>query len=182
MHVRLIQANDGLLLKDVTRRSVEDAPYAFGGAQTLAEETARPDSEWCQLAAACAGEVEKWRDRCVGYFVVDGDTVCGKAICYLCDRAPRRAYLTGVWIDSRCRRRGLGRSLVREACAWATAKGADHLKLWVDDPNPAGAEFYRLLGFRATGESRPISSTSDVQQRAFEIALPVDWPAAVNHR
>jgi ribosomal protein S18 acetylase RimI-like enzyme len=172
MHLRVIQANDGQLLKETTLRSVIDAPYAFGGAETLAEVTARGDLEWHQLAAECAGEVAEWRDPCVGYFVVDGEAVCGKALCYLCDRTPGRAYLSGVWIDPAHRRRGMGRTLVREACAWAAGKGADHLKLWVDDPNPAGAEFYRRLGFEATGESRPISRTSDVQERAFRIALP----------
>src|SRR5260221_13177264 len=128
MQLRAIKADDGPLLKEATLRSVEDAPYAFGGMGTLAEERLRPDSQWHQFAAEFAGEVAAWRDRCVGYFIEDGDRVCAKAICYLCDRTPRRAYLSGVWVDSRHRRQGLGRWMVREACRWAVAKRADHLK------------------------------------------------------
>jgi hypothetical protein len=68
MHLRTIKAGDGAILKSVTLRSVVDSPYAFGGVETLEEERKRPDAQWEELAAECGGEVEAWRDRCVGYF------------------------------------------------------------------------------------------------------------------
>ena len=79
MQLRFITADDGLLLKEATLRSVEDAPYAFGGIETLAEERGLPDSHWQQFAAECAGQVAAWRDRCVGYFIEDGNAICAKA-------------------------------------------------------------------------------------------------------
>ena len=66
---------------------------------------------------------------------------------------------------------GLGRELVDAAIAWATARGADHLRLWVDDTNPAAAEFYRALGFVPTGESQPVSESSSDRQSCFERRL-----------
>jgi hypothetical protein len=42
MHLRTIKAGDGAILKAVTIRSVEEAPYAFGGVGTVEEERQRP--------------------------------------------------------------------------------------------------------------------------------------------
>ena len=55
--------------------------------------------------------------------------------------------------------------------AWAAAHGADHLKLWVDDTNPGAAEFYQALGFRPTGENRPLSPGSSDWESSFERPL-----------
>jgi ribosomal protein S18 acetylase RimI-like enzyme len=170
MQLRTIQAGDGALLREVTLRSVEDAPYAFGGVGTLERERQRPGSEWDDLAAECGGDVEAWRDRCVGYLIGDGDFVCAKALAYL-SRDGGVAFMSGVWVDPRHRRRGLGRWLVREACDWARSKAATQLMLWVDETNPGAAAFYEALGFRATGESRPVERGSVDLERSFTLAL-----------
>ena len=104
----------------------------------------------------------------MAYVVLDEDDACGTATCYLCPEVPRRAYLTAAWVDPRYRGRGLGRRLVDEAVAWAAARGAGHLRLWVDDTNPAAARFYRALGFVPTGENRPVSEGSADRQSGFE--------------
>jgi hypothetical protein len=51
------------LLKALTLRSVEEAPYAFGGTETIDVERQRPDAEWDAIAAECGGDVDAWRDR-----------------------------------------------------------------------------------------------------------------------
>ena len=164
-----------MLIKRVRLRSLADAPYAFG-VGSFAEEAALPDSHWHQLAAQVGGQAPEWRGRCVSYVVLDGDghdgdDACGTATCYLCPQVPRRAYFTSAWIDPRYRRRGLGRQLLDAAIAWAAAHGADELRLWVDDTNPAAAEFYRALGFAPTGENRPVSEGSPDRQSCFERRL-----------
>lgn len=63
MHLRPFESTDGMLLKHVRLRSLADAPYAFGGPQTLQEEGALPDSYWHQLAAELGGKDPAWRDR-----------------------------------------------------------------------------------------------------------------------
>src|SRR5579884_3086445 len=171
MDLRAFQANDGLLMKDVRLRALRDAPYAFGGTQTFEEESAFPDSHWHTLAAEVGGQVEKWRDRCVSYVMLDGAEACGTASCYLCPHVPRRAYFSAAWIDPRFRRQGYGRKLMDAAIAWARAHGSDHLKLWVDDANPGAAAFYRALGFKATGENRPIGPDLLERESSYELRL-----------
>jgi ribosomal protein S18 acetylase RimI-like enzyme len=114
----------------------------------------------------------------VSYVLLDGDDACGTATCYLCPRVGRHAYFTSAWIDPRHRRRGLGRQLVDAAVAWAAAHGAEQLQLWVDDTNPAAADFYRALGFAATGESQPVSESSSDRQSCFERGLAAGKRAA----
>lgn len=176
MQIRPLRPDDAMLIKRIRLRSLADAPYAFGP-RSFEEESALPDSHWHQLAAQVGGQDPQWRDRCVSYVVLDregegkGEDACGTATCYLCPQVPRRAYFTAAWIDPRYRRRGLGRQLVDAAIAWAAAHGADHLRLWVDDTNPAAAEFYRALGFVPTGENRPVSPGSSDRQSSFERRL-----------
>ncbi len=161
-----------MLIKRVRLRSLADAPYAFG-LKSFEEEAALPDAHWHQLASQVGGQDPQWRDRCASFVVLDGDDddACGTATCYLCPSVPRRAYFTAAWIDPCYRRRGLGQRLVDAAVAWAAARGADHLRLWVDGTNPEAAEFYRALGFVATGENRPVSEGASDRQSAFERRL-----------
>jgi ribosomal protein S18 acetylase RimI-like enzyme len=167
MELRPFQADDGMLIKAVRLRALVDAPYAFG-VHAFEEEAALPDSHWHELAAQVGGQDPRWRDRCVSYVVLDGDDPCGSATCYLCPQVVGRAYFTAAWVDRRYRRRGLGRQLVDAAMCWAAARGADHLRLWVDDTNPAAVDFYRALGFAPTGENRPVSEGSSDRQSGFE--------------
>jgi len=170
MELRPFRADEGLRIRQVRLRSLADAPHAFGP-RSFAEESALPDEYWHRLAAQVGGQVPEWRERCANYVLLDADEACGTVTCYLCPEAPRRAFLSAAWIDPRYRRRGLGRRLVDEVIAWAEARGADHLRLWVDDTNPEAAEFYRALGFAPTGESRPVSEGSPDRQSAFERRL-----------
>jgi ribosomal protein S18 acetylase RimI-like enzyme len=167
MEIRPLNADDGMLIRRVRLASLADAPYAFG-VGSHAEEAALPEAYWHELAAQVGGKDPKWGDRCAAFVMLDGEEACGTATCYLCPRVPRRAWFTAAWIDPRYRRRGLGRELVETALAWAAERGADHLRLWVDDTNPAAAEFYRALGFVPTGTSQPISEGSIERQSEFE--------------
>src|SRR5580658_8258832 len=94
MHIRPLQAEDAMLMKDIRLRSLRDAPYAFGGLVTLEEESALPDSFWYQIAAEVGGQVPAWQDRCISYVVLDNAEPCGTASCYLCPRVPHRAYFS----------------------------------------------------------------------------------------
>jgi len=166
MEVRALRASEGMLIKRVRLRSLLDAPHAFGPG-AFDEESALPDAHWHELAAQVGGLDATWRDRCLGLVVLDDDEACGTATCYLCPRVEGHAYLTSAWIDPRYRRRGLGRRLVDGAMTWAATHGARELRLWVDDTNPSAADFYRALGFIATGESQPVSDGASARQSCF---------------
>jgi ribosomal protein S18 acetylase RimI-like enzyme len=167
MQIRPYRADEGMLIKRVRLRALAEAPYAFG-VGSYEEEAAYPDSYWHQLAAQVGGEDPKWQGRCVSFVVLDGEEACGAVTCYLCPRVSGRAYVTAAWIEPRYRGQGLGRQLVEAAMEWATAHGADHVRLWVDDTNPDAAEFYQALGFVATGESQPVSEGAVERQSGFE--------------
>ena len=170
MNIRPLRSADGMLIRRVRLASLADAPYAFG-VGSFEEESKLPDAYWHQLAAQVGGEDPKWGDRCAAYVVLDGEEPCGTATCYLCPTVPGHAYFTAAWIDPRYRRRGLGAQLVDAVINWAVERGADHLRLWVDDTNPAAVEFYRALGFIPTGESQPVSEGSSDRQSCFERRL-----------
>ncbi len=187
MELRRVCANDGMLIKHVRLRSLADAPYAFGP-HAFEEESALPDSHWHQLAMQLGGQDPKWQDRCASYVAHDpthaagtADTpdespavACATITCYLCPTVPRRAYVTSAWVEPNCRRGGVGRQLVDRAITWAAEHGADHVRLWVDDTNPAATKFYEALGFAKTGESQPVSDGSSLRQSCFERRLAAE--------
>jgi GNAT superfamily N-acetyltransferase len=179
MQIRTARAGDGMLIREVRMRALADAPYAFGGNETLAQEASLPDEHWHQLARELSGEVAEWRNRCVSYFILDADVVCATGSACRCDRVPSRAFFNAAWVDPTYRRRGLGRWLVREACTWAVARDCSDLKLWVDDTNPGAAAFYRSLGFRPTGESRPVSTGALLRESSMQMRLVPDSRSSV---
>jgi ribosomal protein S18 acetylase RimI-like enzyme len=106
---------------------------------------------------------------------MEGEVACAKALAFLSGKVAGLAHMSGVWVDPRYRRRGLGRRMVEEARAWAASKGAERMLLWVDDTNPEGARFYVSLGFLRTGESRPVSPTSLERESAFVVELGASY-------
>lgn len=123
------------------------------------------------MARELDGLVPAWKDRCIGYVVIDGEEPCGTAGCYLCSRVPGRAYFAAAWVAPGCRRRGIGRRLVELAKAWAAGHGADYIRLWVDDTNPGAAQFYETLGFQPTGENRPVAPGAADRESSYELRL-----------
>lgn len=170
MHIRPFRADEGMLIKCVRLRSLADAPYAFG-VGSFDEESAYPDAYWHALASQVGGRDPTWGDRCASFVLLDADEPSGTVTCYLCPRVERRAYVTAAWIDPRLRRGGLGRRLIDASIAWARARGADHIRLWVDDTNPDAAAFYEAIGFAPTGECRPVRDGAAEKQSAFELRL-----------
>lgn len=99
MHIRTVNASDGMLLKHVRLRALRDAPYAFGGAETLIEEEGLPNEHWCTLARELGGEVPRWRHRCVTWFILDDggeDDVCAVASSFLCSQVAGRGYFSAA--------------------------------------------------------------------------------------
>ncbi len=58
-------------------------------------------------------------------------------------------FVYDIWVAPEHRRRGVGRSLLREAERWARAKGYAAIKLEVADANAPAAALYRSAGYRA---------------------------------
>ncbi|MBW2280428.1 MAG: GNAT family N-acetyltransferase [Deltaproteobacteria bacterium] len=61
---------------------------------------------------------------------------------------PPTGQIHELWVDPERRRAGVGRALVDEADAFFAARGSARVSVRVEEPNEAGREFWRRLGFR----------------------------------
>ena len=62
-----------------------------------------------------------------------------------------RVEVLSVVTDPACRRQGLARRLVEDACAWAVATGVHEVDLEVRESNAPAIALYAALGFRMAG-------------------------------
>ena len=67
-----------------------------------------------------------------------------------------RPVLLGMFVAPAARERGVGAALVEAVVAWARARGAVGLCLWVTATNSPANALYEKCGFRRTGESKPV--------------------------
>lgn len=78
----------------------------------------------------------------------DGNPV-GVAIVYLTFstwRGTKGVYLQDIYVRPNLRSTGTGRQLLAAVAKWATARGADHLRLSVDTDNLTAQSFYGHVG------------------------------------
>lgn len=68
-----------------------------------------------------------------------------------------RAYLDELVVDPSLRRKGIGRLLVDEACAWARRAGARQIVLTAWMPSRATSRFYDRVGFGVVSQIRAAS-------------------------
>ena len=150
MEVRPIYADEGLQLRDMRLQALADAPEAF--VATLAEARAWPAAVWHELAARGAAGAEQVTFIAVA---VDGDSGSerwlGMVGAYLEADDAQTANLVEMWVSPNARRHGVGRALVEAVIAWAQARRAHHLQLWVNQTNTDAAALYQRAGFVATG-------------------------------
>ncbi|HEY6478188.1 MAG TPA: GNAT family N-acetyltransferase [Polyangia bacterium] len=128
------------LLREVDQLHAELAPAYFRAG-------ARAEVEWQQLLAETTA---------AAWVAVDAvASALGFLALRLYETPPdptmvprRRAHLETLVVATSARRRGLGRRLVKEASAWARARGADEMVLTIWAGNAAADAFYERLGYR----------------------------------
>ena len=81
-------------------------------------------------------------------------------------RGSWRAQIEGVRVAKEARSSGLGRRLIEESIARATARGCRLIQLTSDKQRPKAISFYEALGFAATHEG-------------MKLHLPVDGDGSV---
>jgi len=155
LEVRRIRADEGPRLRALRLHALADAPTAFGS--TLAREEAFPDSLWHERAArgASGGDgvtfIAEQDGRWVGLATGLAEDPEGPK--------PSGPVLVGMFVDGAERRHGAGAALVEGVAAWARARGAVRLSLWVTAGNEPAIALYRKCGFRPTGETKPLAHT-----------------------
>jgi ribosomal protein S18 acetylase RimI-like enzyme len=61
------------------------------------------------------------------------------------------AALTSLWVDPRCRRRGVATALIEAVVEWARGQDLSQVLLWVAEGNKQAEALYERNGFVRTG-------------------------------
>ena len=99
---------------------------------------------------------------------VEGDIPAGFVLARL---GGGEAEIITIAVDTRARRKGLGRALMTRAGAEALARGAEALFLEVAEDNAPAIALYRRLGFEEVGRRPAYYSRSDGKVAALTMKL-----------
>jgi ribosomal protein S18 acetylase RimI-like enzyme len=157
--VRVVDADEWELVRDVRLAALREAPFAFGS--TYAREAPFTREQW-------RGRLSS--DRSVTFFaeLPDRDEPAGLAGVYLEDGL---ADIVSMWVRPAARGLGVGEALVEAAADWAKARDHDMLYLWVTETNPAARRLYERCGFSPTGERQPLPSDPSLPEIRMRRAL-----------
>ena len=158
--LRRIRSDEGCKLRSLRLRALADAPMAFGS--TLTREESFPENVWHERAAGGASGTDRVT------FVVERDgewlglaSGIAKDPSNPADPGP---FLVGMFVDPAERGHGLGAALVEAVVAWARARGATRLYLWVTSTNTPAIALYSRCGFRRTGDTQPLPHAPSVTE------------------
>ena len=145
------------LVRDLRLRALRDAPAAFG--TTLDEGLQQSNADWQSLAASMTGSA-----RNAMFVARMGDEFVGSTYA-LVDRVEQlTGRIGGMWVDSRYRRRGVGRLMIAEVRKWAADHAMNSLRLWVPEDGTTARAFYQSVGFSVTSRRQPFPGD---QERAL---------------
>ncbi|HTU28247.1 MAG TPA: GNAT family N-acetyltransferase [Solirubrobacteraceae bacterium] len=158
--VRRLRRDEAELLRALRLRALTESPRAFGAA--LEDEAELPPSEWhARARAGAAGEQQ------VVFVALDDEQPVGMAGGRWFERAESTIALWGMWVDPTARGTGVATTLVAAVRDWASAAGAQRLRLGVVADGAAAIRFYERLGFRREGEMQRLRRDPD--QLYFEM-------------
>ena len=156
MHIRRLESHELNLHRDLRLRALRDSPDSFG--ETFADVAGRPTSYWEDLTRSVTEP-----GRHVMFLACEGEHVLGSTYGLLDRERSEAGRVGGMWVDPAWRRRGVGRALLQEVFAWARERGLSCLGLWAPGHSPAAISLYCQVGFRETGNCRPLPTNPPFQ-------------------
>ncbi len=138
MHVRRAIAGDEPILRALRLQALSDTPDAFGS--TYERELARTTADW-----------QRWLSPGATFIVTDDDEPKGIVAVSRDAADPAIAQLMAMWVHASLRGRGGADALVASVLAWASAEGAQTMRLAVIASNGRARRCYERNGFRDTG-------------------------------
>lgn len=158
--VRETVTGDWQALRDIRLEALRDTPTAFGS--TYEREALRGEEHWRARIArggtflAYVPEVSASEPAgLIGGHQEDLVTV----------------ELVSMYVRPRARGRGVGEALVVAVIAWAEARNATSVHLWVTETNTAASALYERCGFILSGERQPLPSDSSIGEVAMSRPL-----------
>ncbi len=150
--IRKIRATEGERLRAIRFRAIAESPSAFGS--TLAETEAVSASDWQARASTNAAG-----DSAIMYVADDEGSWVGLAGGVFDPEASAKVVCVfSMWVDPKHRRQHVGRQLVEHVIAWARARNADRIELWVTKHNEAAKALYADCGFTLARDVQPLPS------------------------
>lgn len=164
MEIRRIRPEEWREWRNIRLRMLRDDPAFFG---TRYEDAVRePESTWrtwTEQAATADARTAFVADE-------DGDWLGVVAAHLRVDETEAQLY--SMWVSPAARGRGVARDLIGAVARWGSEQGIERIFLFVQEANAPARRLYARVGFRATGESRPVG----VGRAGFKLLLsaPVD--------
>jgi ribosomal protein S18 acetylase RimI-like enzyme len=143
--IRRLHPRDAVSLVALRREALANSPLAF--------EASPHDDRGLELDFVRASLADEREQAVFGYF--EGESLAGMVGVARASGAKRRhkAYVWGMYVAPRARRKGAGRALLEAAVAHARAwPGLERLHLSVTSAAAEARKMYREAGFRVWGE------------------------------
>jgi GNAT superfamily N-acetyltransferase len=159
--VRETVIDDWQALRDIRLEALRDAPSAFGS--SYEREAAFGEPDWLRRIARGGNFlafIPEVRASKVGASEPAG----------LIGGYPETAdivELVSMYVRPKARGRGVGEALVAAVFAWAQARDAKTVHLWVTESNDPARALYERCGFSPTGERQPLPSDPSLDEIAM---------------
>jgi RimJ/RimL family protein N-acetyltransferase len=155
MIVRILDASDWQLKRDLRLEALQDSPASFGS--SFAREKDRTEDEW-----------RSW-PRSGAYFAafVEAQTALGIVGSWIDPDDPDTTNLISMWVRPEARRRGVSGLLIAAVIAWARQQKSARVALKVADGNEAALQAYLRNGFRVV-DYKPADACSTLLELALQ--------------
>ena len=133
-----LNSGEGLRLRAIRLRALQDAPNAFG--TTFDEARLKTPEDW-----------EKQLLELPTFVAVEDGCDVAMVRCTLHREIPDAAWLLSMWVAPEVRRARVGSTLIDLVMTWARANSISRLVLDVADLNAPAVALYEAKGFRPNG-------------------------------
>jgi ribosomal protein S18 acetylase RimI-like enzyme len=179
--VRETVIDDWQALRDIRLEALRDAPYAFGS--SYEREAAFGEPDWLRRIAR-GGNFLAFIPEASASEASASEASASEASASEARASEARASepagliggypetadiveLVSMYVRPKARGRGVGEALVAAVFAWAQARGAKTVHLWVTESNEPARALYERCGFSLTGERQPLPSDPSLDEIAM---------------
>jgi len=142
--VRELSPEDWQLYKNIRLKALLDSPKSFGSSHEL--EVDRTKEEW-----------EESLDKPTIFVAFLDNMPTGLIGSHTRSEYPTWRYMFSMWVDPNFRNLKIGKLLVEHFIDWARNDRATKVVSGYSDENIDVFRFYEKLGFKKTGEKKPLS-------------------------